>query len=337
MTIQEQEKTEKTEDSGLIEIRKMASRDIGAQEAALRRAEEEAVAAVSATEIPLSVSQPMMAVQVPAAQRRPGWVVPVAALGGLVVVAGVVFAILSGTQRTIIRAAGPEGAPPPVPVAMQAPSETGGAPAAPGVAPASQAHPAGAVALAAPQEAGGAKAAPAAALDPAERKARAEKGKADDHERGEPKPVAAKEPKAAKEPAKPGAKDEPKLEAPKPAGKKGDDLDALLNTGAAAKREDKPAADAEDSLPDTLSQDQIKTGMSAVKGKVQGCYDKYQVAGTAKVALSIGKNGKVASARSVGEFAGTPTGDCVVAAVKSATFPRFKRPSLAITYPFLLR
>ena len=110
MTMEAQEKkAEKVEDSGLIEIRKMASRDIGAQEAARKRAEEEAAAAVIAAELPPALSQPMMVVQAPAAPRRRGWVVPVAAVGGLVVVAGAVFAMLSTSKREMIRVAGPEG------------------------------------------------------------------------------------------------------------------------------------------------------------------------------------------------------------------------------------
>ena len=204
----------------------------------------------------------------------------------------------------------------------------------------------GAVALAAPQAAGS-KDEAAAAVDPAERKAKVEKSKADDERakaddekvKGEPKTTAAKEPSEprAAVPEPKAAKDEPKLEAPKPVAKKGDDLDALLNIGAAAKKEDKAAADAEENLPEALSQDQIKSGMGGVKGKVQGCFDKYQVAGLAKVSVTIGKSGKVSSANVTGEFAGTETGSCVATAVKSASFPRFKGKPLSISYTFLLR
>jgi hypothetical protein len=340
MAIQDEEKqSEKVEDSGLIDIRKMASRDIEAQEAARKREEEEAVAAVAATEIPPHVSQPMMAVQVPAAKTGRGWTVPAVALGGLVVVAGVVFALLANNKREIHRMAGPEeAAPAPVPVAMPgSPPQVGHATGAP--AAASQALAPGAVALAAPQEAGAGK--PAAAVDPAERKAQADKRDEEKHPAAEPK-AGAKGPKAAaapaKEAAKPGAAKagEPKIEAPAPAAKKGDALDALLNTGPAPKEEKKAAAE-EENLPEELTPAQIKGGMAGAKAKVQACFDKYQVAGTAKVALTIAKNGKITSAKSVGQFAGTPTGDCVLAAVKGATFPRFKGKPLVITYPFLLR
>jgi hypothetical protein len=53
------------------------------------------------------------------------------------------------------------------------------------------------------------------------------------------------------------------------------------------------------------------------------------------VNVVIGKSGKVTSAAVTGKFAGTPTGQCVEAAVKTASFP----PSDGFTtpYPFQLK
>jgi hypothetical protein len=55
------------------------------------------------------------------------------------------------------------------------------------------------------------------------------------------------------------------------------------------------------------------------------------------VSVTIGKNGHVSSASVGGSFAGTPTGDCVAKAVKSATFSPFKGSPQSINYPFMLR
>jgi hypothetical protein len=68
---------------------------------------------------------------------------------------------------------------------------------------------------------------------------------------------------------------------------------------------------------------------------VTACYNQFKVPGTAMVNVVIGKSGKVTSATVTGKFAGTPTGTCVEAAVKTATFP----PSDGFTtpYPFQLK
>jgi hypothetical protein len=53
------------------------------------------------------------------------------------------------------------------------------------------------------------------------------------------------------------------------------------------------------------------------------------------VTVVIGKSGKVSSASATGKFAGTPTGNCVEKAIKTASFP----PSDGLTtpYPFVLK
>ena len=75
--------------------------------------------------------------------------------------------------------------------------------------------------------------------------------------------------------------------------------------------------------------------MRAIKEKVAACYARYQIPGTVLVNFVISKQGTVAAATTMGTFAGTPTGDCVAAAAKTATFP----PSDGMTtpYPFVLK
>jgi len=252
--------------------------------------------------------------------------VPVAPTGGLVAVGAGASAFLITDQRPLVRGVAPLAAPPPVPAAFQTgPGETG-------PAPSSQPTPAGAptVAMATPDEAGH----PKPAAEPAERKHAKAERRGEHEARPAAKPAreaAVKEPKPAAAKA-----EEPAIEAPRPGTKRGDDLDELLKAGTAAKKEERKA-DADESLPDTLGQEQIKTGMSAVRSKVQACFEKYQVPGLAKLNVSISKAGAVTSARIMGDFASSPTGDCVVAAVKGATFPRFKGKPLSISYTFLLR
>jgi hypothetical protein len=57
----------------------------------------------------------------------------------------------------------------------------------------------------------------------------------------------------------------------------------------------------------------------------------------ARLSVTIGKAGKITHASVTGEFAGSPTGECVVAAVKSASFRRFKGKPLSINYGYLLK
>jgi predicted Zn finger-like uncharacterized protein len=122
-----------------------------------------------------------------------------------------------------------------------------------------------------------------------------------------------------------------------------DDLDSLLDNatgGSSAPRAHQaaaaPAAD-DPSLPEQLARGDIQAGMSAVKGRVQGCFDQYKVPGTAVVAITIDKTGKVKSASVGGALSGTPTGDCVARAAKTATFKRFRGAPMSISYPFILR
>ncbi|MBI5479202.1 MAG: zf-HC2 domain-containing protein [Deltaproteobacteria bacterium] len=330
------EKKPPKEDSGLIEIRKRASRDISAQEAARKRDVDDAVAAVSAVDIPAAVSQPRVVVPPRTEQPRRGWVVPVVAVGGLVVVAGVVFAMMQGGKREIVRAADPGAAPPPVPAAFDLGAP--GAASAPAASRPTVAAAGPAVAMA-PNEATPAK---PAAVDPADKEKRSKAAKAEGHEpAAKREPKEPKEPKAAKEAKPAAAKDLVAVPAAKPEpaarpGSKADQLDELLRSGASAKKEDKKAEPGEE-LPETLNPDQIKSGMSSVRGRVMGCYDKYDVAGVARVSVTIGKNGKIASVSVTGEFSGTPTGECVSAAVKTASFPRFKGKPISIGYTYLLK
>ena len=75
--------------------------------------------------------------------------------------------------------------------------------------------------------------------------------------------------------------------------------------------------------------------MSAVRDKVGACYAQYKVPGVAMVNIVIDRQGIVTTAVATGKFAGTPTGECVTAAVKTATFGA--SAGLSTPYPFVLK
>jgi hypothetical protein len=85
-----------------------------------------------------------------------------------------------------------------------------------------------------------------------------------------------------------------------------------------------------------LSGKEIRAGLTAVTGAAKGCYDKYGISGTVKVKVTIEPSGKVSKVSATGEFAGTPTGDCVAAAVRSATFPSWDGAPMSTTHVVLL-
>jgi hypothetical protein len=83
-----------------------------------------------------------------------------------------------------------------------------------------------------------------------------------------------------------------------------------------------------------MSKSALVAGMNAVKPKLLECYDRHLSPGLAMVNVEI-SYGRVTSATVTGKFAGTPTGDCVERAVKTATFPVAQE--LRTPYPFQLK
>ena len=57
--------------------------------------------------------------------------------------------------------------------------------------------------------------------------------------------------------------------------------------------------------------------------------------GTVTVEITVAATGRVTSAVvPTGPLAGTPAGSCVVRAVRAAVFPRFRRDTFRVSYPF---
>ncbi|HTL38624.1 MAG TPA: hypothetical protein VL326_36085 [Kofleriaceae bacterium] len=130
-----------------------------------------------------------------------------------------------------------------------------------------------------------------------------------------------------KEPKKGGEKADGKEKE----GKEGEpSFDQLLKeAGVQDKKVEKPKLEKK-----SLSGADIKTGMSSVAGKAQGCYAGTQ--GTAAVKLTVTPDGSVQKVSVTGVFAGTPVGACVESAVKGAKFPAWDGGPQSFGYSYLL-
>jgi hypothetical protein len=99
-----------------------------------------------------------------------------------------------------------------------------------------------------------------------------------------------------------------------------------------------PEKPKEPELPETLSTYHLKQAIqSQAVPAVNSCFATYGVPGKADVIINISNDGTVNGVELDGDFVETPTGDCIVAAVKRVTFPKFKRKSMSFPYPFMLR
>ena len=85
-----------------------------------------------------------------------------------------------------------------------------------------------------------------------------------------------------------------------------------------------------------LSKSDIVKVMSGITPKAKACYEQYKVPGMANVNVKVEGSGKVSMATVTGKFAGTPSGDCVEKAIKSAKFP-VSDDGMTFPYPVPLR
>jgi len=92
-------------------------------------------------------------------------------------------------------------------------------------------------------------------------------------------------------------------------------------------------------IPSRLGSRDIQSGMKAIGGLIQQCYDQYQVPGLAEVVVTVkGSTGKVVKVRVLGKFKGSPTtGKCLVEAAMKASFNIFKAAKMSFRYRWYLR
>lgn len=157
---------------------------------------------------------------------------------------------------------------------------------------------------------------------------------------------AGKEPKATTDPKATGDKTDPK--GSKPGAGSGSGSGAAAATGNGEKSIDDLLGDATPKGPGGgastpklekkgLDGKDIKAGMAPLAGRAQACYDANGVAGHVKIKAVVDPSGKVIKVDATGEFAGTPTGSCVAAAVKAgASFPPWDGAPMTINYSYTL-
>ena len=112
------------------------------------------------------------------------------------------------------------------------------------------------------------------------------------------------------------------------------ELDQLVNTALAGKerRGETHAEDAPEALPG-LTRNDILASMKPLRPKIKECYKQFGQRGLAVVQVRVGDGGEVTSSKVEGTFAGSPTGACVEAAVKSVRFPQSAGMSFRYPYP----
>ncbi len=93
----------------------------------------------------------------------------------------------------------------------------------------------------------------------------------------------------------------------------------------------------EEHVPDELSTDAIREAMKPGVSVSHICFDHFHVAGTARLKLTVNGNGDVVEVHQTGDFAGTPTGECLEKAVSSLKFPRTAQTQQTVNYPIVLR
>jgi hypothetical protein len=96
-----------------------------------------------------------------------------------------------------------------------------------------------------------------------------------------------------------------------------------------------PTQTSRPSLPETPPRDDVVRALRSVAGRVSACGGGARGVATTTLTLD-GATGRVTAARVTGPFAGTAVGSCVARAVRGARFPRFRRASFAVTFPYRL-
>ena len=81
----------------------------------------------------------------------------------------------------------------------------------------------------------------------------------------------------------------------------------------------------------------IHDAMKPVVAKGAACFEKFGVAGKAKLKITIAGDGTIVKYEQQGDFANTPTGGCIDEAIKNVTFPRSKKAKTSVTFPLMLQ
>jgi len=77
--------------------------------------------------------------------------------------------------------------------------------------------------------------------------------------------------------------------------------------------------------------------MRNVALRVAACFDRRLTRGVWQATLTIVNSGQATNVQVQGPSPGTPTDQCIVAAVSTAKFPPFIGAPITITWPYVLR
>jgi len=88
---------------------------------------------------------------------------------------------------------------------------------------------------------------------------------------------------------------------------------------------------------DALTPLMVQDAMKPVVDAANSCFERYGVAGSAKLEITIAGDGTVAKYEQAGDFEGTPTGKCIDDAMRDVQFPASKKAKTKIGYPIVLR
>jgi hypothetical protein len=97
----------------------------------------------------------------------------------------------------------------------------------------------------------------------------------------------------------------------------------------------KGPAKADANLPDILSQTALRAGVAPVKAAAKACGTKHGAKPGEKVRVKLsvaGPTGAVVSTSPEPPHRGTPLGNCAAAALKKASFDKFRKPVIGLIY-----
>lgn len=97
------------------------------------------------------------------------------------------------------------------------------------------------------------------------------------------------------------------------------------------------AASGESAAPPRNPLDDVNAALDDLQPKLKQCFRRFQIPGIANVKLVVDPSGSIEPASLSGDFEGTPTGDCVMQELSSATLPPFKGSPVQLNHAFVLR
>ncbi len=90
-------------------------------------------------------------------------------------------------------------------------------------------------------------------------------------------------------------------------------------------------------IPRRLSTSTIRRTLAPVRKESLRCFDDYGVPGVSKFRITFNNDGVIIAVEQNGDFEETPTGNCIIEAIKKITFGKSIQTSTAIVLPIVLK